>query len=155
MDSSAEESDQEKFDTVKFFHDEEFEKRYPGVRIPPPSFIESGAKIISYERNKNLTVEFQVSDKQANPLGYLQGGILCSFFDDVFGPLSFASMRKPCVSIDITVHFIRPVKPGEVVRIRAEFKSKSRTLLQLYAEARNIKQKLAATATSSMMVYEP
>jgi uncharacterized protein (TIGR00369 family) len=142
-------------DAEKFFHDEEFRKRYPGVKVPPPCFVVSGAKITDHEANRSLTVEFPVSDSQTNPLGHLQGGILGSYFDNVFGPLSFATMRKPCVSVDLTLNFVRPANPGEVVTIRAEFKSKSRKLVQLYAEAHNEKRKLIATATSNLMVYEP
>ena len=138
-----------------FFHDEEFERNYPGVKAPPPCFIASGAKIIAHEPNKSLTVAFPVREDQTNPVGSLQGGILASFFDDTFGPLAFRTTRKPCVSIDMTVNFIRQARPGESVVIKAEFKSKSRTLLQLYGEAYNGKNKLVATATSNMMIYEP
>jgi len=142
-------------DAGKFFQNEEFQKNYPQVKIPPRCFVESGARITEYEANRSLTVEFSVHDSQTNPLGYLQGGILGSYFDNVFGPLSFVTMRKPCVSVDMNINFVRPVKPGEVVRIRAEFISRGRKLVQLYAEAHNEKHKLVATATSNMMVYEP
>ncbi len=141
-------------DANTFFHDEQFAKTYPAVKVPPFCFIESGARIIAHEVNRSLTIDFPVRETQTNPLGYLQGGILCSMFDNTFGPLSFASMRKPCVSISLSVNFSRPVRPGEFVRIHAEFKSKSRTMLQLAAEAFNEKQKLRATATTSMMVLE-
>ena len=142
-------------EAAEFFHDGEFERNYPGVKVPPPCFLASGAKIIAHEPNQSLTVAFLVREEQTNPVGSLQGGILSSFFDDTFGPLSFRTMRKPCVSIDMTVNFIRQVRPGETVVIRAEFKAKSRSLLQLYGEAHNEKNKLIATATSNMMVYEP
>jgi len=142
-------------ETTEYFQDAEFELKYPGVKVPPPSFLASGAKIIAHEPNQSLTVAFLVREEQTNPVGSLQGGILSSFFDDTFGPLSFRTMRKPCVSIDMTVNFIRQVRPGETVVIRAEFKAKSRSLLQLYGEAHNEKNKLIATATSNMMVYEP
>ena len=140
-------------DMTLFFHDEEFERKYPGVKVPPPCFIASGAKIISHEPNRSLIVSFRVREDQTNPVGSLQGGILASFFDDTFGPLAFRTMRKPCVSIDMTVNFIRQARQGEAVVVRAEFKSRSRTLLQLYGEAYNGKNKLVATATSNMMVY--
>jgi len=142
-------------EAAEFFHDGEFERNYPGVKVPPPCFLASGAKIIAHEPNQSLTVAFLVREEQTNPVGSLQGGILSSFFDDTFGPLSFRTMRKPCVSIDMTVNFIRQVRPGETVVVRVEFKAKSRTLLQLYGEAHNEKNKLIATATSNMMVYEP
>lgn len=138
-----------------FFRDEKFESKYPGMKMPPPCFISSGAKIIAHEPNKSLTVMFPVREDQTNPVGSLQGGVLGSFFDDTFGPFAFRTMRKPCVSIDMTVNFVRQARPGETVLIRAEFKSKSRTLLQLYGEAYNGSNKLIATATSNMMIYEP
>ena len=142
-------------DTTAFFHDEEFQRKYPGVKVPPPCFLSSGAKLLAHEPNKSLTVAFPVNDDQTNPVGSLQGGILASYFDNTFGPLSFATMRKPCVSIDMTVNFIRPAFPGETVVIRVEFKAKGRKLLQMYGEARNEKDKLIATATTNLMVHEP
>ena len=137
-----------------FFHDEEFERNYPGLKMPPPSFRSSGARIVSCEKGKSLTLDFPVREDQTNPIGTLQGGILCSFFDDVFGTLSFASLRRPCITIDMNVNFIRGARPGETVRIRAVFRSKTRTVLQLQAEAYNDKEKLLATASSNLLVME-
>jgi uncharacterized protein (TIGR00369 family) len=142
-------------DYSTFFLDPEFQARYPGITLPPPSFVASGARILSFESGRSIKLVFPVREHQANPIGTLQGGILCSFFDEAFGILSFASLRKPCVSIDMNVNFIRPIRPGEGLIIHAEFKSKSKKLLQLSAEARNGKEKLAATAFSNLMVYEP
>jgi len=145
----------DELDRDLFFRSEEFERKYPGVKTPPPCFLSSGAKIIGHEPNKSLTVSFPVREEQTNPVGSLQGGILSSFFDDTFGPLAFKTTGKPCVSIDMTVNFIRQVRPGETVTIRAEFKSKGRALLQLYGEAHNSRNKLVATASSNLMIYEP
>ena len=142
-------------DYATFFLDEEFQDKYPGIKLPPPSFIASGARILSYESGRSIKLIFPVREHQLNPIGTLQGGILCSFFDEAFGTLSFASLRKPCVSIDMNVNFIRPIRLGENLIIHAEFKAKSKKLLQLYAEAHNGKKKLAATATSNLMAYEP
>jgi len=142
-------------DYSTFFIDPEFQAKYPDIKLPPPSFVASGARILSFESGRSIKLIFPVREDQANPIGTLQGGILCSFFDDAFGTLSFASLRKPCVSIDMAVNFIRPIRPGEGLIISAEFKAKSKKLIHLYAEARNGKVKLAATATSNLMVYEP
>jgi len=141
-------------DYSKFFIDQEFATQYPDVTIPPRTFIAHEGKILSFEKGKSISLAFPVRDFQTNPVGTLQGGILASFFDDAFGVLSFASLRKPCVSIDMTLNFIRPIKPDTHVIIRAEFKAKGRKLIQLSAEAFTGNEKLAATATSNMMVYE-
>ena len=142
-------------DYSAFFHDDEFQSRYPDLTMPPPSFVSSGAKIISFESGRSIVLAFPVREHQTNPIGTLQGGILGSFFDDTFGSLVFRTTRKPCVAIGMTVNFIRQARPRETVVIRAEFKSRSRTLLQLYGEAYNGKNKLVATAVGSMMIYEP
>ncbi len=134
------------------FHDEEFKRSYPDLELPPPSFRSSGARVIFCERGKSLVLDFPVREEQTNPIGTLQGGILCSFFDDVFGTLSFVSLRRPCVTIDMNVNFVRGARPGEIVRIRAAFTSKTRRVLQLHAEAYNEKEKLLATATSNLLV---
>lgn len=146
---------QGEIDAAEFFYDEEFQQKYPDVKVPPPCFLSSHARIIAHEPNKSLTIAFPVSEEQTNPVGTLQGGILASYFDNTFGPLSFAAMRKPCVTIDMTINFIRPVRPGETVFVRAEFKSKSRKLIQLYGEAHSDKNKLIATASTNMIVVEP
>jgi uncharacterized protein (TIGR00369 family) len=140
-------------DYSTFFLDPEFAAKYPDVRLPPPTYLAHEGKILSFQSGKNIVIAYPVREFQTNPVGTLQGGILSSFFDDAFGCLFFASLRKPCVSIDMTVNFIRSVKPGAFVIVRAEFKAKGRKLLQLLAEVYNEKEKLVATATSNLMPY--
>jgi uncharacterized protein (TIGR00369 family) len=142
-------------DYSTFFLDPEFAIKYPDVKLPPPTHLAHEGKILSFQSGKNITIAYPVREFQTNPVGTLQGGILSSFFDDAFGCLCFASTRKPCLSIDMTVNFIRPIKPGAIAIIRAEFKAKGRKLLQCSAEAFTGNEKLAATATSNLMVYEP
>ena len=141
-------------DYSAFFKDKEFATRYPDLVLPSPIFVSSGASILSFESGRNISLDFPVKRHQTNPLGTLQGGILCSFFDEAFGVLSFASLRKPCITIDMSIHFVRPALPGNHLTIRAEFKFRSRSLLQLYAEAHNGKNKLVATAISQLMPNE-
>jgi hypothetical protein len=71
-----------------FFHDAEFESKYPGVKAPPPCFIASGAKIIAYEPNKSLTVAFPIREDQTNPVGSLRAGSSPVF-------LTIPSVRSP------------------------------------------------------------
>ena len=141
-------------DYSSLFLDTEFAAKYPDVKLPPPTHLAHEGKILSFQSGKNIGIAYPVREFQTNPVGTLQGGILSSFFDDAFGCLCFASLRKPCVSIDMTVNFIRSVKPGAFVIVRAEFKAKGRKLLQCSAEAVTGNEKLAATATSNLLVYE-
>ncbi|HUX39584.1 MAG TPA: PaaI family thioesterase [Rectinemataceae bacterium] len=100
-------------DYAGFFDDAELKTGYPGLRLPPPSWVTSGAKLLAFESGARITLAFPVREHQTNPIGTLQGGILCSFFDDAFGSLAFASLRRPCVSISMSVDFIRATSPGD------------------------------------------
>jgi uncharacterized protein (TIGR00369 family) len=142
-------------DYSTFFIDPAFAEKHPNIKLPAPTFVTHEGKILSFESGKRISVAFPVRESQTNPIGTLQGGILSSFFDDAFGMLCFASLHKPCVSIDMTVNFIRSVKPGLFVVIHAAFKAKGRKLLQVSAEAAGDNENLVATATSNLMVYEP
>lgn len=141
-------------DYSTLFLDPEFTAKYSGIKLPAATFVAHKGKIISFESGKNISVAFPVRECQTNPAGTLQGGILSSFFDEAFGVLCFASLHKPCVTIDITVNFIRPVKPGSVVVIHAVFDARGRKLLQVSGKAVNGIEKLVATATSNWIVHE-
>jgi uncharacterized protein (TIGR00369 family) len=142
-------------DYSTFFLDPEFTAEYPGVKLPAATYVAHQGKILSFESGKSIKIIFPVSELQTNPVGMLQGGILSSFFDDAFGMLCFATLHKPCVTIDMTVNFIRPVKLGSFVVIHAVFKGRGRKIFQLSAEAVSCNEKLIATATSNLMSYEP
>ena len=141
-------------DYSDFFRVSELTDKFPGVKLPPATFVAHHGKILSFASGQSLSVVFPVGEAQTNPVGTLQGGILSSFFDDAFGMLCFASLHKPCVTIDLTVNFIRPVKLGSFVIIHAVFKGRSRKLLQVSAEAVKGDEKLVATATSNLMMFE-
>lgn len=141
-------------DYSDFFSDPELTDKYPGINLPPATFVDHQGKILSFASGQSLSVVFPVGEAQTNPVGTLQGGILSSFFDDAFGALCFSSLHRPCVTIDLSVNFIRPVKLGSFVIIHAVFKGRGRKLLQVSAEAVNGDEKLVATATSNLMVYE-
>lgn len=141
-------------DYSSFFLDPGFAAKYPDVKLPPPTHLAHEGKILSFQSGKSITIRYPVREFQTNPVGTLQGGILSSFIDDAFGCLCFATMRKPCISIDMTVNFIRPVRPDAFVIVRAEFKAKGRKLLQVSAEAFTGNEKLVATATSNLMAVE-
>lgn len=125
-----------------------------GVEVPPQSFRSSGAEVISFVKRKSLINRFIVKKEQTNPMGNLQGGILASFFDDTFGPLSYSAARGPVVTIDLDLTFSRGVTAGEEVIIKAELTSIGPQMLTMTANAYNKKEKLIANATSSCLILK-
>jgi len=123
-----------------------------GIKLPPESAIELQSQFVEYVPKKSLSVSFPVQEKHTGPLGILQGGILTAFFDDTFGPLSYATLGKPMLTIDIHVHFIRSSKPGDIITVKAEIVSRGRQMIFMKAEAFNQKNKLIATSTTSALI---
>ncbi len=123
-----------------------------GIKLPPNSAYELKSEFIEYIPKKSLTVTFPVQEKHTGPLGILQGGILTAFFDDTFGPLSYATLGKPMVTIDIHVYFIRSAKPGDTITVKAEVTSRGKQVIFMAGEAYNQKAKLIATSTTSALI---
>lgn len=124
------------------------------VNIPPNSFLEMEGKIVEYNKGKSLVCVFPILEKYTNPMGYLQGGILSALFDDTVGPLSYLIAKKPVVTTGFNVQFIRGVKPGEHLIIKAESISKTNSTILFQAEAFNDKGKLVAIMTSHNYIIE-
>lgn len=127
------------------------EEKY-SIKLPPNSAIELQSKFLEYVPKKSLSVSFPVQEKHTGPLGILQGGILSAFFDDTFGPLSYAALKKPMVTIDLHIHFIGNSKPGDTIKINAEITSRGRQMIFMRGEAFNQKNKLIATASTSALI---
>lgn len=106
----------------------------------------------SYE-DKTLTFEFPAQEWQANRIGNMHGGAICTAFDLTIAALArFYARENFAPTINLDVNYIRPVPMGEILVVTAKATSTGRRITQLTGEAR-IKStgKLAATATSIYM----
>jgi acyl-coenzyme A thioesterase PaaI-like protein len=84
----------------------------------------------------------------------MQGGFIVAAFDNVFGPLSYAAARCPCVTMNLTAQFIRPIVPGDRLTITAKVVSRGNQVLYMTAEAFNLKSKLIATGSANAMIVK-
>lgn len=103
--------------------------------------------------DKTLTFEFPVQPWQANRVGNLHGGMICTAFDLTIAALArfYAGENfTPTVSLD--VKYIRPVKVGDTLTVTARATATGKRITQLTGEA-YIKEtgRLAATAASVYM----
>ena len=60
--------------------------------------------------------------------------------------------RAPCVTMNLSTQFIRPVESGERLTVYAKAASRGAQVLHLTAEAFNSKNKLVAVATAGATV---
>ncbi len=106
----------------------------------------------SYE-DRTLTFEFPVQKWQANRVGNMHGGAICTAFDLTIAALArFYARENFAPTINLDVNYVRPVAMGDKLVVTAKATSTGKRITQLTAEAR-IKStgKLAATASSIYM----
>jgi uncharacterized protein (TIGR00369 family) len=121
-------------------------------QLPPNSFGMLKGEFIDYVSRQELVTSFNVSKSYSNPQGTVQGGIIAACFDDTFGPLGVVTSRKPILTIDMNVQYIRPVPLDEEFYIVTKVVSFSKATLFMTAEAFNKKGKLMAKASSNQLI---
>ncbi len=124
------------------------------ITVPPPIFIQMESEIVSYEKNKSLTVSFPVREDQTNPMGMMQGGVIAAAFDNAFGPLSYLVAKKPTTTIDMNIQYIRGVAINQKVFVKAQIEAKGFSTIHMTAEMKTEKGKLLATATTNLLILK-
>jgi acyl-coenzyme A thioesterase 13 len=103
-----------------------------------------------------LEAEYQVRPEMANPIGTLHGGVIAAIFDDLIGATMF-SLGTPgfMSSINLSVDFMAPAKPGEMVRVRTAVSKEGKQLAHANAWMYNQEGKLLATCSSNLFRMQP
>lgn len=98
-----------------------------------------------------IEVQFEAKEAFSNHSGNIQGGILTAMLDDTLGPAIVGHTNGQYIgrTIDLHVHFLRPVLPG-LIRTSASIRKFGRTVAFVDAELYDQDGKLAATGTASM-----
>jgi uncharacterized protein (TIGR00369 family) len=124
------------------------------ITVPPPSFLDMKAEIISYTKNKSISVSFPVMENQTNPMGFMQGGYIAAAFDNAYGPLSYLVAKKPTTTIDMNIQYIRGVAIGQNVIVTASVEAKGFSTIHMTAEMKTDKGKLLATSTTNLLILK-
>jgi uncharacterized protein (TIGR00369 family) len=100
--------------------------------------------------NKTLTMEFPAQDWQANRVGDLHGGMICTAFDLTIAALArFYAGENFVPTVSLDVKYVRPVKIGDTLVVTAHATATGRRISQLTGEAYSKDTgKLVATAAS-------
>jgi uncharacterized protein (TIGR00369 family) len=96
---------------------------------------------------------FQARPQHANPMGTLQGGVLCSLVDGTMG-MAFASTLQPddsFTTMNLQIHYFRPVWTA---RLKAEARviQRSKNVGYLECEVTDENGKKIAKANSTCLV---
>lgn len=85
----------------------------------PPIHVFLGGKLekIECENGWKVVISYQPRAEFANPMGHVQGGMLCSMLDDAMGLFALIVQEGvPAATVTMNVSFLRPcnIAPVEV-----------------------------------------
>jgi uncharacterized protein (TIGR00369 family) len=117
----------------------------------PPCAELLGWRLIDLDAARGwIRVGFDARPAFRKPAGFIQGGLLAAMLDDTMGPaaLVMTEGRAFTASIDMTVSFLNPARPGPLFG-EGTVVQLGRTVAFLQAELRDEAGSLIARATSS------
>lgn len=103
--------------------------------------------------DKTITFAFPVQPWQANRVGNMHGGIICTAFDITIAALArFYAGENFAPTVSLDVKFVRPVSVGDTMMVTARATATGRRITQLTCEAYSKESgKLVATGASVYM----
>ena len=128
---------------------------FDDLPMPPVARLLGWELIALNAEAGTIEVGFLAQAEFTNPSGFVQGGLVAAMLDDTLGPAAFAMAAgmRTTTTIDLHVHFVRPVRPGRTTA-KAEVVSMGRTIAFLRGELFDADGRLCATATASAMLTD-
>jgi len=126
----------------------------PEIQFPPNCFVDMRGVFVRYESRMLLVTKFPVLEEHLNPVRVMQGGYIAAAIDNTMGPLSYFAARRPCLTLDLHVQFIRAAAPGETLTVTGRVVSRGSRTMVLSAEVLTDKGKLAAQASANVVVLD-
>lgn len=144
-------------ESVQFYEDgDSFDRDaiVAGEIPPPPIARQVGFEAVSREMGRAV-VEFQAGPEHMNPMGTVQGGVLCDVGDAAMG-IAFSTLLdegESFTTVELKANYLKPVfeetltAVGEVVR-------KGRTIGLVECDVNNEDGDLVARLSSTCLVME-
>ena len=94
--------------------------------------------------------KMKMRDELRQPYGVLHGGATASLIDTAmaFAVIASTAEDEKATTVDLTVHYLRPVTEGEII-CTAKMVRTGKRILTISAEVVNEQEKLIATALST------
>ena len=118
--------------------------------IPPCAKLLGWELIAEDPDAGTIEIAFQPDARMLNARGFVQGGFVAAMLDDTMGPalVVLSGGKIMPSSVDLTVSFLRPVKPGRLIGRGRVIKS-GRSIAFLESKLFDADGVLLARATSS------
>lgn len=128
-------------------------QRLVSGKVPPPPIARLIGFQITSVRHGESVLELEASDKHANPMGTLHGGVLCDVADAAMG-IAFASTLEDDESfttLELKINFLRPVWK-ERLRAVGRVVKRGRAVGLVECDVTNAAGALVARSSSTCMV---
>lgn len=108
-----------------------------------------GIELVDIKRGEAVT-KMKMRDELRQPYGVLHGGATASLIDTAmaFAVIASTGEDEKATTVDLTVHYLRPVTEGEIV-CTAKMVRTGKRILTISAEVTSEQGKLIATALST------
>ena len=122
-----------------------------GEVAPPPIAALIGFTLTFAEAGV-ATIEMEATERHANPMGTVHGGVLCDIADAAMG-MAYASLLaegETFTTLELKINFLRPVWRGKL-RAEGRVVQGGKTVGLVECDVRDDKDRLVARATSTCM----
>ena len=127
------------------------QKALRGEAPPPPVATLIGFRLTEVEPG-HAVIEFEASERHANPMGTLHGGVLCDIADAAMGTAYASTLEEgeTYTTLELKINFLKPVRNA---RLRAVGKvvRRGKTIGLVECDVTDEKQSLVARASSTCM----
>jgi len=123
------------------------------IAIPPKVFLDMQGRFTGYEKERSLRSVFPIFERYEGPSGVMQGGMIAAAFDNTYGPFSYLTTSRYCITLNLNTSFVRPsLTADKELTIEVRLVDKTKQFLLLEGSAWNAQGKLIAQSTSQMMI---
>jgi uncharacterized protein (TIGR00369 family) len=128
----------------------------PSPDVAPEEFPAPIGKLLGLRITSSgagrATVEFEASERYANPMGTLHGGVLCDLADAAMGVAYLSTLveGESPTTIELKINFLRPVWNGKL-RAEARVVRAGKVVGLIECDILDERQRLVARASSTCM----
>jgi len=122
-----------------------------GEAPPPPVAVLIGFRLTEVEPGQAV-IEFDATERHANPMGTLHGGVLCDIADAAMGTAYASTLEEgeTYTTLELKINFLKPVWNAKLKAVGRVVKS-GRTIGLVECDVIDERQSLVARATSTCM----
>ena len=121
------------------------------MKVPPPVAELLGLELVSSAPGEAI-MALDADEQHANPMGFLQGGVICALADGAMGFAYATTLEEgeSFTTVEMKANFLRPFATGRLLAT-GRVLSRGRRLGLTEAHVRDAEGRLIAHATSTCM----